>query len=434
MASFSSDNLEMPDQPVMDAPVIVGGGHSGLLLALAFARHGLRPTVLDTDQVAQVLAAPFDGRALALMQGSKQVFDALDLWPHFEDIATRIDGVHVTDTGTGGSIAYDAREVGGEAFGYGIETRMLRRRLLERVLETPAIRHLAPCRLASLERRADDVCLILEDGRTLTAPLVIGADGRRSTVRRLAGIGVDRIDYHQTAMTFAFRHALPHEHRVREFMSEAGPFALLPIGEAICSVTWIERPDVAEALMAASKRDLLDALRVRQGDALDPIDILGRPAAFPLSAETAKKYAAPRVALVGDAAHGLHPIHAQGWNLGVRDIAALAEVLVEAAAAGRDLGAGETLQRYARWRDGDARMILGLTDGLNRLFSTDFVPAKLLRRTSLAMLDNLPPLKSWVMRRGMGLGGTGALDGIDAIGGDLPKLARGLPLEPTAAR
>ena len=123
--------------------------------------------------------------------------------------------------------------------------------------------------------------------------------------------------------------------------------------------------------------------------------------------------------LVGDAAHGLHPIHAQGWNLGVRDIAALAEVLVEAAAAGRDLGASETLKRYARWREGDMRTILGLTDGLNRLFSTNFVPAKLLRRTSLAVLDNLPPLKNWVMRRGMGING---------IGGDLPKLARGLPL------
>jgi 2-octaprenyl-6-methoxyphenol hydroxylase len=122
------------------------------------------------------------------------------------------------------------------------------------------------------------------------------------------------------------------------------------------------------------------------------------------------------VALAGDAAHGLHPIHAQGWNLGVRDIAALAEVLVTAKAGGQDLGGGEVLQRYARWRQGDAQTILGLTDGLNRLFSTDFVPAKLVRRTGLAILDNMPPVKNWLMRRGMG------------IGGDLPKLARGLPL------
>ncbi|MGI9486665.1 MAG: FAD-dependent monooxygenase [Geminicoccaceae bacterium] len=400
--------------------VIVGGGHSGLLLALALARHGLHPTILDTDQVNQVLAARFDGRALALMRGSKQVFSALDLWPHFAPLVTPIDGVHVTDVGTGGSIAYDAKEVGGDAFGYGVETRLLRSKLLELVLDNPAISYSAASRLEMLERHADGLRLTLEDGQVLETPLVIGADGRKSTVRRLAGIGVDRIDYHQTALTFAFRHAEPHGHRVREFMSGAGPLALLPIGENVCSATWIERPDVARALTAVPTDALLEALRERQDDALQPLDILGKPAAFPLSAETAKTYGAARVALVGDAAHGLHPIHAQGWNLGVRDIAALAEVLVGAAASGQDLGSGETLRRYARWREGDARMILGLTDGLNRLFSTDFIPAKLLRRTSLAVLDNLPPMKHWLMRRGMG---------VEGIGGDLPKLARGLPLE-----
>lgn len=402
--------------------VIVGGGHSGLLLALALERHGLGATVIDTDPVDQVRDAPFDGRALALMQGSKQVFDALDLWESFAPIATAIDGVHVTDAGTAGSIAYDAKEVGGEAFGYGIETRLLRKRLLELVLERPSIRHRPSTSLEALERRPEGLALTLDDGRTLDTPLAIGADGRRSTLRRLAGIGTDRIDYRQTAITFAFRHAEPHDHQVREFMSEAGPLALLPIGDHICSVTWIERPETAEALLSAGPDELLDILNTRQQAALTPLELLGKPAAFPLSAETARSFAAPRIALVGDAAHGLHPIHAQGWNLGVRDVAALAEVLVEAARQDQDLGAGETLRRYARWRDGDARMILGLTDGLNRLFSTDFAPAKLLRRTSLAVLDNLTPMKSWVMRRGMGLDG--------GIGGDLPKLARGEPLEP----
>ncbi len=400
--------------------VIVGGGHSGLLLALALAKHGLYPTILDTDQVNQVLAAPFDGRALALMQGSKQVFSALDLWSHFAPLVTPIDGVHVTDVGTGGSITYDAKEVGGEAFGYGAETRLLRSKLLELVLDCPAISYSEVSRLEALERHGDGLRLTLDDGRILATPLVIGADGRKSTVRRLAGIGVDRIDYHQTALTFAFRHAKPHGHHVREFMSEAGPLALLPIGDNVCSATWIERPDAAKALMAAPPQDLLEALRERQDDVLEPVEILSKPAAFPLSAETAKTYAAPRMALVGDAAHGLHPIHAQGWNLGVRDIAALAEVLVDAATSGQDLGSGETLRRYARWRSSDARIILSLTDGLNRLFSTDFVPAKLLRRTSLAVLDSLPPMKHWLMRRGMG------------IEGDLPKLARGISLEAKA--
>lgn len=416
MAALSSHVFIMDATSLSQTePVIIGGGHSGLLLALALERHGLCPTVIDADDVERVLSAPFDGRALALMQGSKQVFDTLRLWADFEALATPIQGVRVRDVGTGGSIAYDAEDVG-SVFGYGIETRSLRARLLDLVLKRPAIRYLAGRRLEAFSRDVDGLTLTFDDGQELETTLAIGADGRRSTLRRLAGIGVDRIDYRQTALTFAFRHAEPHENRVHEFLNEAGPLALLPIGSDICSVTWIERPDIAQTLVAAPKDDLLDALCARQNRALSPVEILGRPAAFPLSAETARTFAAPRVALVGDAAHGLHPIHAQGWNLGVRDVAALAEVLVAARTAGQDLGSGETLQRYARWRRGDARTILGLTDGLNRLFSTDFIPAKVVRRTGLAVVDNLPPVKSWLMRRGMG------------IAGDLPKLALGEPL------
>lgn len=405
----------MSDHAV-DQPLIVGGGHSGLLLALALERHGFQPTVIDADPVDQVLAAPFDGRALALMQGSKQVFDALGLWPDFQSIATPIWSVRVRDEGTGGTIFYDAGQVGDGAFGYGIETRLLRRRLLELVLARPAIRHLAPARLEGLTRGARRTSARLADGRTIESTLVIGADGRRSSVRKLAGIRTRRLAYRQTAITLAFRHEHPHEHRVREYMGEAGPLALLPIGEQICSATWIERPEQAEKLMVSPPGRLLEALRERHHNELRPSEILGKPGAFPLSAETAERYVAPHTALVGDAAHGLHPIHAQGWNLGVRDVAALAEVLVDAARSGQDLGSPDVLQRYARWRDGDARMILSLTDGLNRLFSTDLPPAKLLRHAALTALDNLPPVKSWAMRRGMGLSG------------NLPKLARGEPL------
>lgn len=394
-------------------PLIVGGGHSGLLLALALHRYGLRPTLLDTDSAERVLEAPFEGRALALMQGSKRLFDALDLWSDLAPITTPIWSVQVQDTGTGGGIAYDAREVGDDAFGYGIENRLLRRKLLQLVRERPRIGYLPETRLVHLERDGDGITVHRADGRTLRTSLVIGADGRRSTVRDLAGIRTTKIPYRQTAVTLAFRHEDPHDHRVREYMSEAGPLALLPIGENMCSATWIERPGEAERLLAADPAALLRALCHRLQHDLRPTEILGQPAGFPLSAETANRYVAPRVALVGDAAHGLHPIHAQGWNLGVRDVAALAEVVVDAVRVGQDPGSGDVLQHYARWREGDARMILGVTDGLNRLFSTDFVPAKILRRTSLSVLDKLPPLKSWIMRRGMGMSG------------NLPKLARG---------
>lgn len=397
-------------------PLIVGGGHSGLLLALALHRFGVSTTVIDADPIDRVLKAPFDGRALALMQGSKRVFDALDLWPAFEAIATPIYSVNVQDTGTDGVITYDASDVGDGAFGYGLETRRLRTQLLALVQERREIHYLGSTRLDRLSRETDAVTAHLTDGRCLRTQLVIGADGRRSSVRDLAGIRTNQVAYDQLAITLAFRHERPHNHRVREYMSEAGPLALLPIGEQVCSATWIERPKEAETLLTSPPASLLEALARRQKNELHPVEILGIPQGFPLSASTAKRYAAPRVALVGDAAHGLHPIHAQGWNLGVRDVAALTEVLVDAVRAQQDLGGGDVLQRYARWRDSDAQLILGLTDGLNRLFSTDFVPAKLLRRTSLDVLDRLSPLKAWVMRRGMGMSG------------DLPKLARGMTL------
>ncbi len=387
-----------------------------MLLALALHRFGLSPIVLDADPSSHVLNTPFDGRALALMQGSKRVFEALGLWPEFEPIATPIWSVKVQDRGTGGTIAYDARQVGDGAFGFGIETRLLRQRLLELLQAKPEISFLDGKRLRHLERETKRIIAHLDDGRTIETPLVIGADGRRSSVRGFAGIRTTHIRYNQTAMTLAFRHEQAHDHRVREYMSKAGPLALLPIGDRVCSATWVERPVEAEQLLAAASADLLETLRDRLQNDLNPLEILGSPRGFPLSAETANRYVAPRVALVGDAAHGLHPIHAQGWNLGVRDVAALTEIIVDAMRAGQDLGSGETLQRYARWREGDARMILGLTDGLNRLFSTDFVPAKLLRRTSLSVLDKMSPIKTWVMRRGMGMSG------------DLPKLARGQTL------
>jgi len=397
-------------------PLIIGGGHSGLLLALALHRSGLPSTIIDADPADQVLKAPFDGRALALMQGSKRVFDALDLWPEFETIATPIYSVKVQDTGTGGLITYDACDVGDDAFGYGMETRRLRTRLLELVQACPEIRYLGHTRLDRLSREPDAVSAHLSDGQCLRTQLLIGADGRRSSVRDFAGIRTNQVTYDQIAITLAFRHEKPHDHRVREYMNDAGPLALLPIGEQICSATWIERPSDAEKLLNASPARQLKALSDRQNSELGPLEILGEPKGFPLTASMAKRYVAPRVALVGDAAHGLHPIHAQGWNLGVRDVAALTEILVDAARAQQDPGGGDVLQRYARWRSGDAHLILSLTDGLNRLFSTDFVPAKLLRRTSLTVLDRIAPLKTWVMRRGMGMSG------------NLPKLARGLTL------
>jgi 2-octaprenyl-6-methoxyphenol hydroxylase len=339
--------------------------------------------------------------------------DALALWPACADDAEPVRGVRVEDRGSGASIAYDAREVGPHPFAYGIENRTLRQRLMSVAARRPGITIVAPARLAAIERSAGRVVATLADGRRIAAALIVGADGRGSTVRALTGIGVERWLYPQTALTFAVRHGRAHHGLVREYLRPAGPLAWLPLRHDLGSVTWIERPPEAAQLLAGDRDGLLDALRERIGDDLGLAEIRGRPTGWPLSAHRARRFAGPRVALVGDAAHAVHPIHAQGFNLGVRDVAALAEVLVDAARRGLDPGSGEVLVRYDRWRQADARLVVGLTDGLNRLVPTDLAPARVIRGLGLNVLGALAPLRHLAMRRGMGLTG------------DLPKLARG---------
>jgi 2-octaprenyl-6-methoxyphenol hydroxylase len=394
-------------------PLVAGGGHAGFLLALALDQAGLPVTLIEAEPLAGVRDAPFDGRALALMYGSKRVFDALGLWPALADIAEPVWGVRVLDRGSGVELVYDALEVGRHPFGYGIENRALRQRLLTLAERRRGIIFVAPARVERIERRRDRLLVTLDDRRQLAASVVIGADGRGSTVRELAGLGALRWHYAQTALTFAVRHGRPHDGRVREYLRAAGPLALLPLGQNLSAVTWVEREPEAQCLLGGDPMALLEALSRELGDELGALELCGQPTAYPLSAHRARRLVGPRVALVGDAAHAVHPIHAQGFNLGVRDVAALAEVLVEAARAGQDLGSGEALVRYERWRQADVRLVVGLTDGLNRLFSTDLVPARLLRAAGLNALGWLAPLRRLAMRRGMGLTG------------DLPKLARG---------
>jgi 2-octaprenyl-6-methoxyphenol hydroxylase len=393
--------------------LIVGGGHVGLLLALALERLGLQPVVVDAQPIDATLGARFDGRALALMYGSKRVFEVLGLWPRFTRVAEPVHAVLLEDRSTGSSIAYEAAEIADHPFGYGIETRTLRRILLELVLERPAIEVVAPARLAGLERADDHIAAKLDDRRCLKAALIVGADGRASTVRARAGLDGSSRQYGQTALTFALGHELPHDGRVREFLRPAGPLALLPIGAGLSSVTWVEASSLARHLLAGP-RDTLAAMLAEQIDGvLGRFQIAGEPAAHPLCTHHARRFVAPRIALVGDAAHGIHPIHAQGFNLAVRDVATLAEVLVEAVREGRDVGDPEVLMRYDRLRRADVRMVAGITDGLNSLFSNDLGPAKLVRRVGLGALERLSPLKHLAMRRGMGLAG------------ELPRLARG---------
>jgi 2-octaprenyl-6-methoxyphenol hydroxylase len=383
--------------------LIVGGGHTGLLAALALHRVDLDVALIDPEPLERVLAAPFDGRALALMRGAREALDARALWAPLAGISTPVGGVRVVDEATGSAVDYDAGEAGAEPFAWGLENRLLRRRLLEEALGR-GIPIEAPARVVGLAHAPDAATLTLADGSRRRARLVIGADGRESTLRRLVGIAVDRWRYRQAALTFAIAHEKPHGHRVREILRPAGPLALLPIGPAMCSLTWVEREDDARLLAAGGREALAAALRARIGDLLGPFEIRGEPALYPLAAHAARRLVAPRTALLGDAAHGMHPIHAQGFNLGVRDVLTLADRLAVVARGGGDPGESELLLDYERRRRADVRFTLNLTDGLNRLFSNDFGPAKAIRSLGFAALERVGPLKRLAMRRGMGLG------------------------------
>lgn len=384
-------------------PVVVGGGHAGLLCAAGLARAGFGAVVIEAGDLDQVALAPFDGRALALMYGSKLVFDGFGAWPAAAPHATPVAGVRVMDAISGSAASYDAAEIGDHPFAFGIENRSLRAALLEHVRALPTVEIKAPARIVGLERAGSGVAVHLEGGDSVAGPLLIGADGRGSAVRRLAGIRTRSWHYHQTALTFAVRHDRDHGGLVREYLRAAGPLALLPIGERLCSITWIERDDRARWLASADSESVLDALRDETGDVLGDLDLAGEVRSWPLGGHVASRPVAPRTVLIGDAAHGTHPIHAQGFNLGVRDVATLIEVLKEAALAGRDLGNSTVLLDHARRRAADTSLIVTMTDGLARLFSSDLYPARLLRGLTLRLADQVPLVKQTAMRRGMGL-------------------------------
>jgi 2-octaprenyl-6-methoxyphenol hydroxylase len=322
--------------------------------------------------------------------------------------------IRVSEGGSRLFLHYDHREVGDEPFGHMLENRVLRRALILRARELPALRLLAPARLAQLDRGSAGVAARLADGTRIEAPVVVAADGRGSFVREEAGIRVTRWTYRQTAIVTTVEHERPHGFVANEHFLPAGPFAILPLlPETRSSIVWTERSDVAPAIMALDEQGFTRELRRRFGGFLGDVRPVGPRFSYPLSLQYAASAIDRRLALVGDALHAMHPIAGQGLNMGLRDVAALFDALLEARAAGRDLGSPAVLGRYQRWRRFDNTLMLAMTDGLNRLFSNNIPPLRLARDLGLAAVHRAPPLKRLFMRHAMG------------TVGDLPQLMRG---------
>jgi len=402
--------------------LIIGGGFVGNTLAAALSGTGLQTALVDTQNLESAINAEFDGRSFAISLSNQKMLDGIGVWAGLSNHAGPILDIRISDGPSLMFLHYDHRETGDAPMGYMIENHHLRRAHFERLTRADDVTVLAPDRVVSLTRNEAGVHGRLASGVEVRAALAVGADGRASQTRSGAGIDVTQWSYRQSGIVCTVRHEHAHQCIAHERFLPAGPFAILPLrGDSPgagnrSSLVWTESAELAPAMMALDDQAFVAELGRRFGDFLGRVEVAGPRYVFPLGLQFASRMTDARLVLAGDAAHAMHPIAGQGLNMGLRDVAALAEVLVDARRLGQDIGAANVLARYARWRRFDNTMMLAATDGLNRLFSNNLAPLRLARDLGLATVNRMPPVKRLFMRHAMGLVG------------DLPRLLKGQPL------
>ena len=398
--------------------IIVGGGMVGLTLAAAFDHGGVRAVVIDRDDPKRQLAAAFDGRVSAIAFAAWNMIEAIGLADCLRDQAQPINDIRVSDGGSPLFLHFDHRSVSDQPFGYMVENRHLREGLDGLLGTLGRIDRRVPAEVAHVERGPHGVTVSLQDGTEIAAPLLIGADGRGSQVRQDAGIKVHAAEYGQHGIVTTVAHEKDHKGYAQERFLPAGPFAVLPMTGRRSSLVWTEPSARAAALMKLDQPAFNAEMRARLGDYLGPAHCIGPRWSHPLGVALAERYTDRRLALVGDAAHGVHPIAGQGLNMGLRDVAALAEIISDSKRLGLDLGDAAVLERYQRWRRFDNVLLTAVTDGLTRLFSNDVPPIRLARDLGLGLVNRIPPLKRFFIQHARG------------SVGELPKLLTGRPLTP----
>lgn len=390
--------------------IIVGGGLNGPALALAAANAGFSVTIIDALPVDKRTERDFDGRSYALALTSMRLLRKIGIWDSVTDSAQPMLEIKVTDgrAGEGPSpwmMHFDHAEIEEGPMGYLVEDRHLRRAFLDAMDANDLITHRSEATVTAQNIGASSATVTLASGDTVTGRLLIGSDGRRSGTASRAGIKRTAWGYDQTAIVCAVSHAKPHGGIAHQFFMPGGPLAILPLTENRSSIVWSEQSDKAAEIMRLDDAGFLDALRPAFGSFLGEIQLAGQRFTYPLGLSLADSFIAERVALVGDAAHGVHPIAGQGLNAGLRDVAALAQVLSEARARGEDIGGPQTLARYQQWRRFDTATLAVATDSFNRLFSNDNPLLRAAREIGMGLINNAPSLRRSFIREAAGLTG-----------------------------
>lgn len=391
--------------------LIVGGGLNGPALGLALAQAGMRVTVIDARPAPARAETGFDGRAYALAIASKRLLAAIGVWPRLEAEVQPILKIKASDGRAGQGpapffLTFDHAELEEGPMGFMVEDRRLYAAFLAAMAETPGLTLLSGESVVAQEVGAQGVTVRLASGRTLRGQLLVGCDGRTSGTAERAGIRRQGWGYGQTALVTAVRHEHDHQGTAHQFFMPSGPLAILPLpGGHHSSIVWSETDTAAAEIQAMDDEGYLAALRPRFGDFLGEIALAGARFTYPLSLTLAEAFVKPRLALVGDAAHGVHPIAGQGLNLGFRDVGALAEVLILAARRGEDIGAVDVLERYERWRRFDSTTLALGMDSVNRLFSNDNPLLRAGRDLGLGLVNAVPGLRRRFMRQAAGLQG-----------------------------